>query len=209
MKVVFLEDVEGVARGGDVREVKNGFARNYLIPKSLAVPATHDALQRIQKLSEQAEKTRIKRLTDMKALGEALGGVRVDVEMRAGSGGRLYGSVTNAIVASRLAELTGEEIDRRAVSVPDSVRELGLYQATVRLHAEVQAEVDILVHPLGTDASEYLAEIQAAAEGSDTAEDAESAHDTGAEAAEDGDVGTPAEEDPQDLPGAGEPEPES
>ena len=163
MRVVFLEDVEGVAKGGDVKEVKNGFARNYLIPKSLAVPATHDALQRIEKLGQRAENTRLKRLSDMRALGEELKGARVDVEMRAGSGGRLYGSVTNAIVASRLAELTGKQIGRKSVSVPDSLRELGSYKATVRLHAEVQAEVDILVHPLGTDPDEYLAEMEAAA----------------------------------------------
>ena len=163
MRVVFLEDVEGVAKGGDVKDVKNGFARNFLIPKSLAVPATHDALQRIEKLAQQAEKARLKKLSDMRALGEELKGARVDVEMRAGSGGRLYGSVTNAIVASRLSELTGKHIDRRSVTVPDSLRELGSYKAGVRLHAEVQAEVDILVHPLGTDPDEYLAEMEAAA----------------------------------------------
>ena len=163
MRVVFLEDVEGVAKGGDVKDVKNGFARNFLIPKSLAVPATHDALQRIEKLAQQAEKARLKKLSDMRALGEELKGARVDVEMRAGSGGRLYGSVTNAIVASRLTELTGKQIDRKSVSVPDSLRELGSYKAGVRLHAEVQAEVDILVHPLGTDPDEYLAEMEAAA----------------------------------------------
>ncbi|MDD9995843.1 MAG: 50S ribosomal protein L9 [Dehalococcoidia bacterium] len=163
MRVVFLEDVEGVAKGGDVKEVKNGFARNYLIPKSLAVPATHDALQRIEKLAQQAERDRLKKLNDMRALGEELKDARVDVEMRAGSGGRLYGSVTNAIVASRLTELTGKQIDRKSVTVPDSVRELGSYKASVRLHAEVQAEVDILVHPLGTTPDEYLAEMEAAA----------------------------------------------
>ncbi len=160
MKVVFLEDVEGVAQGGDIKEVKNGFARNYLIPKALAVPATHDALQRIEKLADNAEKTRLKTLKDMTALGEELSGVRIDVEMRAGTGGRLYGSVTNAIIAAKLAELTGRQIDRRTVTVPDSVRELGVYTANVKLHAEVETEIDILVHPLGTDAEGYLAEME-------------------------------------------------
>ena len=69
----------------------------------------------------------------------------------------------SAIVASRLTELTGKQFDRRSVAVPDSVRELGSYKASVRLHADVQAEVDILVHPLGTDPDEYLAEMEAAA----------------------------------------------
>jgi large subunit ribosomal protein L9 len=163
MKVVFLEDVEGVARGGDIKDVKNGFARNFLIPKSLAVPATHDAMQRIQKLTNNAEKTRLKTLKDMTALGEELTGVRVDIEMRAGSGGRLYGSVTNAIVATKLGELTGRQIDRRSVTIPDSVRELGIYTANIRLHTDIDAEINILVHPLGTEADEYMARLEAAA----------------------------------------------
>ena len=70
MKVVFLEDVEGVANGGEVKDVKPGFARNYLIPKNLAVIATHDSLQRLDKLSNQAEKDRIKKLNDMTLLGD-------------------------------------------------------------------------------------------------------------------------------------------
>ena len=74
MRVVFLEDVEGVARGGDVREVKNGFARNYLIPKNLAEPATHNALQRVGRLKVQADEFRLKTLSDMKALAEDLDG---------------------------------------------------------------------------------------------------------------------------------------
>ena len=156
MKVIFLEDVEGVAKGGDVREVKNGFARNYLIPKSLAVPATHDALQQVRKLAEQAEKTRMKRLSDMKALGEELSGAQVSIAMRAGSGGRLYGSVTTAMVAARLSELTEREIDRRWVTLPESVRELGEHEAGLRLHAEVHTSVKVLVHPLDMEPEEYL-----------------------------------------------------
>ena len=98
MKVVFLEDVEGVAQGGEVKEVKRGFARNYLIPQRLAMPATRDSLQRIDRLKKQAEERRLRTISDMKQLAEELGGKRVDVPMRAGAGGRLYGSVTNAIV---------------------------------------------------------------------------------------------------------------
>ena len=72
MRVVFLEDVAGVAQGGEIKEVKNGFARNYLIPKRLAVLATQDSLQRVERLKHRAEDTRLQKLTDMKALGEEL-----------------------------------------------------------------------------------------------------------------------------------------
>ena len=157
MKVVFVEDVAGVAEGGDVKDVKNGFARNYLIPKQLAVPATRDALKRINRLKGQAETKRLKTLQDMKAVGQELDGVQVNVQMRSGASGRLYGSVTNAIVAGELSTMTGREIDRRTVELPESVRDVGTYDIRVRLHSEVDANVKLLVHPLGTDPDEFLA----------------------------------------------------
>ena len=151
MKVVFLEDVPGVAQGGDVKDVKNGFARNYLIPKSLALPATHNALQRAERLKNQADGERVKRLADMKALAEELDGVQVNVEMRSGPGGRLYGSVTNAIIAEELSKLTAREIDRRTIHMEEPIRELGVFEFNARLHPEVEARIRVLVHEMGTE----------------------------------------------------------
>ena len=170
MRVVFLEDVPGVAQGGDVKEVKNGFARNYLIPKNLATPATHNALQRIAKLQRQAEVTRVRRLEDMKELAEELDGSQISVEMRAGSTGRLYGSVTAAIIAARLAEMTEKEIDRRTVSLSEPIRDLGTFDLTLDLHPEVQAGVSVLVYPTGTTPEEYLESLRAAEEAAAQAE---------------------------------------
>lgn len=164
MRVVFLEDVPGVAQGGDVKEVKNGFARNYLIPKSLATPATHNALQRIAKLQRQAQVTRVKQLEDMKELAAELDGTQISVEMRAGSTGRLYGSVTAAIIASTLAEMTEKEIDRRAVTLSEPIRDLGEFDLTLDLHPEVTAGVSVLVHPTGTTPEEYVESLRAAEE---------------------------------------------
>jgi large subunit ribosomal protein L9 len=151
MRVVFLEDVSGVAQGGDVKEVKNGFARNFLIPKSLATPATHNALQRVERLKKQADETRLKVLADTRALAEALDGVQVNIEMRTGASGRLYGSVTSAMIANELSELTEREIDRRTVQLPESIRELGTFDINLRLHPEVEAGVKVLVYAAGTD----------------------------------------------------------
>ena len=160
MRVVFLEDVTGVAQGGEVKEVKPGFARNYLIPKRLAALATTDALQRVARLRRQAEETRVKLLTDMRALSELMNDTRVNVEMRAGASGRLYGSVTNAIVAAELSKMTGREIDRRTIELGDSIREVGTYEVRLRLHADVEANISLLVHPMGTDAAEFLASLE-------------------------------------------------
>ena len=164
MRVVFLEDVPGVAQGGDVKEVKNGFARNYLIPKSLATPATHNALQRIAKLQRQAEVTRVRRLEDMKELAEELDGAQISVEMRAGSTGRLYGSVTTAIIAARLAEMTEKDIDRRTVTLSEPIRDLGEFDLTLDLHPEVTAGVSVLVYPTGTTPEDYVESLRAAEE---------------------------------------------
>lgn len=160
MRVVFLEDVAGVAQGGDVKEVKNGFARNYLIPKNYAVPATHNALQRVKQYAEQAEKTRIKLLQDMRELSETLNGKRVSVEMRAGASGQLYGSVTNAIIADKLGAMSDREIDRRSIEIAAPIRQLGSFDVTVRLHPEVQAHIDVLVHPTGMDPDEWLKSLE-------------------------------------------------
>ena len=155
MRVVFLEDVPGVAQGGDIKEVKNGFARNYLIPKNLATPATHNAVNRVTKLQNQAQINRIRRLEDMKQLAAEFDGSQISVEMRAGSSGRLYGSVTNAIIAERLAELTEKEIDRRAVELVEPIRDLGSYDLTIKLHPEVEADISVLVYPTGMTPEEF------------------------------------------------------
>lgn len=177
MKVVFLEDVQGVARGGEVKEVKRGFARNYLIPHELAMPATRDALQRIDRLKQQADDQRIKTMNDMKRLADELRDKRVDVPMRAGASGRLYGSVTNGIIADALSQLMDREIDRRNIQIPDSIREVGVFQIRVHLHSDIHASVQVLVHPIETNPEEFLQHLeerraQAEAENEESGEDA-------------------------------------
>ena len=192
MKVVFLEDVPGVAQGGDVKDVKNGFARNYLIPQHLATPATRDSLQRIERLKKHADVVRLKSLADMRQVAEEISGRRIEIEMRSGVSGRLYGSVTNAIVAEKLAEMTAHEIDRRIVQIPESIRETGTYAIQIRLHPEVTSSVTLLVHPLGVDPDEFVASLEAAEE--------EAAEEVEAEGSdeESGEVSEEAAEEPSE-----------
>lgn len=189
MRVVFLQDVAGVAQGGDVKEVKNGFARNYLIPKNFAVPATHNELQRVKQYAEQAERARLRLLQDMRELSETLNGKRIDVEMRAGASGQLYGSVTNAIIADKLSELSDREIDRRGIEIGDPIRQLGSFDVSVRLHPEVQAQIEVLVYPTGTTADAWLQSLEEAEAAEESAEAAvgegEEAADESGESEED------------------------
>lgn len=151
MRVVFLEDVPGVAEGGDVKDVKNGYARNYLIPKSLAVPVSHNSLQRIEGLKKRSDEVRIKMIADMKVVAKELDGKQINIEMRAGAEGKLYGSVTNAMVADELSKMIDSKVDRRTVEIPESIRDLGTYEIAVRLHADVQANITVLVYAEGTE----------------------------------------------------------
>ena len=158
MRVVFIEDVEGVALGGEVKEVKNGFARNYLIPKNLAAPATHNNLQRIHKLTKNAATSRTYRLDEMKNLAETLDGTEIGIEMRAGSNNRLYGSVTGTMVADALAEETGIEIERRLVQLDDPIRDVGTHEVQLRLYSDVNALIKVTVYATGTDPFEMVAQ---------------------------------------------------
>ena len=151
MKVVFLQDVNGVANGGDVKEVKNGFARNYLIPKNMAAPATPNNLLQIKKLQNQASTTRIKRLEDLRELAEAIDGTVVKIDMRAGSNEQLYGSVTGTMVADLVSEITGRTIDRQIVQLDSPIRKLGVFPIPIRLHPDIAANVQVIVHETGSD----------------------------------------------------------
>ena len=158
MKVVFLEDVYGVAKGGDVKEVKNGFARNYLIPQNLAVPASHDALLRVTSLAEKADSERVKIMSDMQELADSIDGSEISIEMRSGSNGRLYGSVNTALIAAELSKTSEREIDRKFISINDPIRELGEFEIGIRLHPEINASIKLSV--VSEDAPEEAIEIQ-------------------------------------------------
>ena len=160
MKVLFLEDVEGVALGGEIKEVKNGFARNYLIPQNLAVPATHNALQSIQHLKGNAEEKRVKFLTEMKEIGQQVDGLNINIEMRSGANGRLYGSVTNSAVADELSKIVGQDIDRKTIVLSESIREVGKYNVQIRIHAEVTPQISLLVYPSGTEPEAFELSLQ-------------------------------------------------
>ena len=97
-------------------------------------------------------------------LAAELDGAQISVEMRAGSTGRLYGSVTAAIVAARLAELTEKDIDRRTVSLSEPIRDLGAFDLTLDLHPDVRAGVSVLVHPTGTTPEDFAESLRAAEE---------------------------------------------
>ena len=144
MKVLFVEDVPGTAYAGDIKEVKPGFARNYLLPRKLAVLATRDQMNRVDGLRNAAAKRRDATQAEMAALAEKLEGATVTLQGRAGRNDRLYGAITNLMVAHELSRLAGRDIDRRRV-IMDPIRQLGNYEVPVKLHPGIEPRVKLMV----------------------------------------------------------------
>lgn len=150
MKVVFLEEVEGTARTGDVKNVADGFARNYLLPRKLAAPA-NDHYIAIAEAKAGKEARRQDRL-DEEARDHVLPkveGKSLRIEVRVGDQGKLFGSVTPRDIAEALQEATRVELEHRQVDLKQPIRELGAHEVPIKLTRNVIANITVQVHPLG------------------------------------------------------------
>ena len=145
MKIVLLEDVPNLGTAGQVKEVRPGYGRNYLLPKKLAALATPNELQRVQALVKIAERRRDLEAAELRELGAKIEGMSVTVVAKAGTGGRLYGSVTNADVAQALSNLLQREIDKRKIDLEEPLKELGTFPILVRLLPTVTPTIQVTV----------------------------------------------------------------
>ncbi len=148
MKVILADDVETLGQKGDIVNVADGYARNFLVPKGLAFAATKGALKQAE-LMQKARAEREQRVKEEAAAKVGrLGASPVYISARAGEGGRLFGSVTNSDVARAIADQLEENIDRRDIRLDDPIRTLGTHQVEVRLHEEVNAlvTVEVIAH---------------------------------------------------------------
>lgn len=144
MKVIFLKDVHNVAVEGDIKEVKTGYAQNFLFKKGLAVEATESnmkALERKLALIKEKEKTRIKDASD---LAERLKSVKVAFSRKAGETGRLYGAVTGQEIADAVKE-QGVEIDKKLLDLKDPIKEVGVHNIKVNIFKEIKGQVTVTV----------------------------------------------------------------
>ena len=148
MKVLFLNDLRPTARAGDIKDVKNGFARNFLIPNKIAVVATEQELKRATKLREEAAQRRSLEQKDWERISEEIQKKSIDIEVKTGPTGRLYGSVNNTIIASKLNEITKrEDIDRKTIHISSPIRTTGSYKVKVNLFENVSTEINVNVVP--------------------------------------------------------------
>jgi large subunit ribosomal protein L9 len=145
MKVILSNDVETLGKKGDVVSVADGYARNFLVPQGLAMPASKGALKQAE-LMQKARSEREERAKAEAATKVAhLAATPVYISARAGEGGRLFGSVTNSDVARAILDQLEEDIDRRHIRLEEPIRSLGTHQVEVRLHEEVNALVTVEV----------------------------------------------------------------
>lgn len=208
MKVVFLESVEGTALVGEVKDVKNGFARNYLLPRGLAAPATEPYLQRANVRAAREAKKQEGMDRDAGAVAARLEGAHIEIIARVGEQGKLYGSVTAIHIAEEVAKLIGdEEFDHRKVLLPEAIKEIGVQPIRLRLTRNVEAAIELEVIAEGVEEEEAVA--GAADAGDATAEEPKAELDEGDEAAEPEADAEPTTGEDEDQPGEAETEEEN
>ena len=145
MKLILTQEVTGLGAPGDVVEVKDGYGRNYLVPRGLAMRWTRGAEKTIDSI-KSARATRAVRDHDhAEQIKTRLEAQPVSVQVRAGAGGRLFGAVTVTEIAGALAEASGEQVDKRTIVVANPIKSLGAHEVSVKLHDEVSATVALNV----------------------------------------------------------------
>ena len=145
MKLILTHDVDGLGSAGEVVEVKDGYGRNYLIPRGYATKWTKGGQKQVDQIAEARRKRAIASLEEANALRDALQSEALTIVKTAGESGRLFGAVTNAEIAAAATEATGKTVDRRTINVTTPIKSLGSYKATAKLHDDIVASLTIEV----------------------------------------------------------------
>ncbi len=145
MKLILTQEVTGLGAPGDVVEVAGGYGRNYLVPRGLAMHWTRGAEKQIELITRARSVREIRGLDDARDTAGRLASLDVRLETRAGSGGRLFGSVSPADIAAAVKAAGGPALDKRRIEIKNPIKTVGAHQVTVRLHPEVTATLEVVV----------------------------------------------------------------
>lgn len=145
MKVIFTEDVPNVAKSGQMKDVADGYARNYLIPRKLAVFANSGTVTAMAAKMEARIKADAQSEIEMKELGDSMHGREIFIEAKSGGKERLYGSVTNTDIAVELEKATGLEVDKRKIKLLEPIHQLGTYEVEIRLSKDIAPKIKVTV----------------------------------------------------------------
>ena len=144
MKVILLKDIKGTGKKGEMHEVSEGYARNFLLPRKLVKEATVQAVGEMKARQAADERNKQIEIDNANKMKEILAGVTVKIEAKAGEGGRLFGAITAKEIAEALTKQLGTEFDKKKISAGE-IKSLGTFEATVKLHAGISAQVKVVV----------------------------------------------------------------
>jgi len=143
MKVILKQDIKGTGKKDELINVAEGYARNFLFPKGLAIEATAGNLEELARKKKSLDKKQERELQQAQELGTKLKKVSLSIPMKTGEGGRLFGSISNRDIAEILEKEKGLKIDKRKIEVEGSIKELGIYPATIKLHPQVSVKIQV------------------------------------------------------------------
>lgn len=147
MKLILTQEVTGLGAPGDVVEVKDGYGRNYLVPRGLALRWTRGGEKTVESIKAARSSRAVRDHDHAEQIKAKLEAQSVSVKVRSGAGGRLFGAVTVGEIADALAEASGEKVDKRTIVVKNPIKSLGAHEVSVKLHDEVSATVALNVIP--------------------------------------------------------------
>jgi large subunit ribosomal protein L9 len=144
MKVIILEDIDRLGKAGDIVTVKEGYARNYLIPNNKAKPATAGNMRILEDIKKKRAAEEAKKTAEAKAIADKLSALSLTINAKAGEEDKLFGSISAEIIAESLAS-EGFTVDKRDILIDEPIKKLGVFQVAVKLHPEVKATVRVWV----------------------------------------------------------------
>lgn len=159
MKVILLKEVKGRGGEGDVIEIKDGYANNYLIKEGMAVKATKGALKQLEERRANIEKREEVRLAEAKELQEKINHLKFKVDVQIGDEGQLFGAVTSQMIADGIKKNAGVEIDKRRIDIRKAIKTVGLHNAEVVIYRDIKAAIEVIVGD--EDAEKFLESLKA------------------------------------------------
>ena len=145
MKIILLEDVKSLGKKGEIVNVNDGYARNFILPKKLGVEATGKNLNDLKLQKNNEKKIALENLEAAKNLGEQIKAGKVELSIKVGEGGRTFGSVSSKEIAGAVKEQMGLDVDKKKIQLKEAIKSLGTHIVAVKLHPEVTAELQVVV----------------------------------------------------------------
>ncbi|HWR38194.1 MAG TPA: 50S ribosomal protein L9 [Patescibacteria group bacterium] len=148
MKLILQQDVKKLGKQGEIVDVSEGYARNFLLPQKLALPASNSNLNVVKQQKASEERKKEQALDEAKVLAAQLAKVGVTINVKQGEGGKLFGSVTAKDIAEAMQSQYDIEMDKRKIELKDAIKTLGEFPVTIKLHPEVNAQIQVTVKPV-------------------------------------------------------------